>query len=823
MNIKKLLTGLLILGIGIAASAQTITYKGETIELGPHAYYIDGSLTEAPQSPYIFRTFNEAVEKLNDGTPEEPMRLYIAPWVYWVDDPDDPEVRGNRGAPIGIYVKCQYLHMYGMTGNAMDVVLCGARGQSQGSNGNFVVFDFTGDGFEARDLTLGNFCNIDLVFPYKPELGRPKRNSAITQAHVANCRGDRVYCENVRFVSRLNMSPLLGTRRALFVNCHFESTDDALNGNAVYLGCDFEFWGQLPFGGASQYGTALLDCDFNVMHAEDAQCFSKGVGRFEIIDSRYHTTHGRPVYPGWTQRPTEWLRCYQYNVKMDGHPVVIGAAKPYNVVTLDQSPTLAAYRLIDNDGAVLYNTFNLLRGEDHWDPQGIRPVVEELGKRDGRDYGSIATCLLIDRVVADIQTGAAPLKLTSTVYRHLGYALDNQTVRWKVQPGYEKYVKLSADSGKSITVTATNHDDATQHFTVIAYTDAGLECAVDLTVRPDFVEAPAFLSAPVVKLGATQAEVVYDLDLQGRKDLSDIVWYRCTSRNGANAIPVSKGSAVYKYRPGDAGYYLMASVSPRHLRCEAGPARTAVSSSKVAKSRIPAAKTYETDFSDMPTDNQLLVKPGFWTLDGNKPEDTAEYQWRVNLEQPYWMYGEGINGAVGLGLLTIQQGARMRYTPMPAKYGDMSERWEIDPSKLAGQGFASARGQYLDLFIKFDTESLTGYALRIIRTTKYADAVDFLLVKYTNGHIQAISEPVSSYCFHTGTVVDMAIKGDTFTAHVESPWRPADPIKDPNLHEKVDLSAKITPNTFGGFGAQHTSTCAGESRMMFHSVKVQWQ
>ena len=34
----------------------------------------------------------------------------------------------------------------------------------------------------------------------------------------------------------------------------------------------------------------------------------------------------------------------------------------------------------------------------------------------------------------------------------------------------------------------------------------------------------------------------------------------------------------------------------------------------------------------------------------------------------------------------------------------------VDASKTAGQGFGSATGQYLDLYIKFDTRTLTGYA-----------------------------------------------------------------------------------------------------------------
>ena len=47
------------------------------------------------------------------------------------------------------------------------------------------------------------------------------------------------------------------------------------------------------------------------------------------------------------------------------------------------------------------------------------------------------------------------------------------------------------------------------------------------------------------------------------------------------------------------------------------------------------------------------------------------------------------------------------------------------PVKQQDKVFGSATGQYLDLYIKFDTRTLTGYALRIIRTTKYSNAVDF--------------------------------------------------------------------------------------------------
>lgn len=60
------------------------------------------------------------------------------------------------------------------------------------------------------------------------------------------------------------------------------------------------------------------------------------------------------------------------------------------------------------------------------------------------------------------------------------------------------------------------------------------------------------------------------------------------------------------------------------------------------------------------------------------------------------------------------QGARIRYTPTTApEMGTETKRnmevlLEVDPAKSAGQGFGSA-GQYLDVCIKTDTDTLDGY------------------------------------------------------------------------------------------------------------------
>jgi hypothetical protein len=146
----------------------------------------------------------------------------------------------------------------------------------------------------------------------------------------------------------------------------------------------------------------------------------------------------------------------------------------------------------------------------------------------------------------------------------------------------------------------------------------------------------------------------------------------------------------------------------------------------------------------------------------------------------------------------------------------------VDASKTAGQGFGSATGQYLDLYIKFDTRTLTGYALRIIRTTKYSNAVDFILMKYENGVAEAISQPVSSTCYRTNCTLTLTAKGGKLTAHASTTTPLPAPVTDPNLKLSVDLEADIASNTFGGTGIQHTGSC-GESTTMLHYMKVEWE
>ena len=125
----------------------------------------------------------------------------------------------------------------------------------------------------------------------------------------------------------------------------------------------------------------------------------------------------------------------------------------------------------------------------------------------------------------------------------------------------------------------------------------------------------------------------------------------------------------------------------------------------------------------------------------------------------------------------------------------------------------------MDLYIQFDTKTLTGYALRVERTTKHSNAVDFSLVRYDNGIVTPLTKPISSPCFRTGCTLTIKIAGRHLSAHVES--ETVLPLETRHLPQQVDLKATVGPLSYGGTGLLYTGSCC-ESIVLLHRLQVEW-
>jgi hypothetical protein len=813
-----------------------IKYQGETIQLSETAIYVDGSLSDelAAQYPYVYNDITKALsaDALKNGTADNPMTVYVAPYVYWIDDPaatDTVQKTEGYSVPYGMVVNSDYLTIKGLTGNPDNVVLAGNRGQSHASNGNYTMFRFNCSGaLTVKNITIGNYCSVDLDYPLMSELNQAKRTDTITQAQLADMSGDKMFADNCNFISRLNLDPINGASRSLYNNCHFESTDDALNGNAVYVGCDFDFYGNRPLYSSYNTGSTFLGCTFNCkilnVEAEPTQFFTKEGGTITAVDCVYNSNLSVPITMGWTKFPSDSLKCYQSNIIHNGKNITIGGEGAKETVDMTGKSVLNAYKVVSG-GKTYYNTYNLLKGTDDWDPLGVKDVIAAAGQE------AVATQLTIKSDVSEIESGKETASVGGTVNYFYGTNDTTQKITYSVSDEDKAYVKLTDNGDGTCKVEGTNNDDAAKKVIINASTESGLEAAVGITVKPSKLDAPEYIKTPVITNdGQGSLKVDYSLDLGSREDMSAISWYRCTDAEGSNKVLVAvtrndSPEYTYKLTAGDVGYYIMAKVESKNIRSDYGTPVNTVYDKAIGVKDV-RSKNLSTDFSNFPNTKQSEIKAGFWTVDYNRPADTESFgKWQgADTEEP-WVYGVTGNGCVGAGLYQGTQGSRLMYTPVEGTYGDMSLKLVVDPAKTAGQGFGSA-GQYMDVLLKFDTSTLTGYGLRIIRTKASSNAVTFVLVKYDNGAVTEISDEVIASCYVTGCTISLKTEGNKLTAHVETPTEQLADQAAKGYPHVVDLTADIAANSFGGVAIQHTGTTGTggwQNTTMLHNLDITWE
>lgn len=846
--------------VTLSADGLQVTYgfEGEekTIDLGEKSIYIDGRLSDEQIEgyDYVYNSFKQAMDHLVDGTETDPMEVYIAPYVYWIHNPNST----STDDPYGMYINCNYLSITGLTDDPYNVVIAGNYGHNEGyDGGNWTMFSISGDGLTLKNLTIGNYCNVDLEYPLDPSLNVSKRTNNITQGQIASYSGDKLYAENCNFISRLNMMPFNNSQRALYVNCHMESTDDALNGSsqAVYLGCDFEFYSSKPWYSSS--GVTLLDCTMKIVHINVSgntvqQYLAKSAGPFTVIDSQFISEYGDDVTVtiGWSDILSDTYRSYYSNVTHNGEPVTFdnGGTSPDTGVDITGTDALKAYKVIDNNGNIIYNVYNLLRGSDDWDPLGQKDIITSLGATDiptsmtayvSGTSGSEAT---IESGVDTVTLSYSISGPQSTDYTAAG------EVEWTISEADEQYVTITpSEDGKTCLVEGINAEEESALVIITARDKTGLVGVVAITVRPTILPAPEFTSEPVITQNDDgTAQVDYELDLGGRSDMSRIIWYICDDAEGSNPIQVAVGRGDTPLKSitleqAYVGKYLMVTIERKHIRSDYASAETFISSEPVAQTGITVKNSLYTDFSTFSTEAQPEIIPGLWTLDGYCPADTQEgyipldgtevdtkYSSTVaggwtsaSVTNNSWAYGTGNkNGYLDYtGLYQTARGARLMYTPIGDSYGDMDVTVKVAPGKTASQGFGSDY-QYMDIMIKFDTTTLTGYGIRIYRTS--GDSCEFVLMQYADGKSKEICEPIRSSCYLTECTIRIWTEGDKLYAHVESSQEQSSTAAENGYAAMVDLEATITSNSYGGFCLLYTGT-VGDNATYIGSISIEWK
>ena len=809
-------------------------------EFDPYHLLLDSRLTneEVRNTPYVYNNIREVLsdKALRGAAVGHPVTVSIAPGVYWLENPQSDEVIVREDPedlyPYGCKVTCGNLRLVGLSENAEDVVIAANRGNDHGAKGNYTLFHFSGEQLEMENLTLGNYCCVDLEYALDPALSVKKRTEAITQAQLADTDADKFYAKNCRFVSRLNLYPVCGAGRSLYEKCHFEQTDDALNGNAVYLDCDFDFYSRMPIYEASGTGAVFLNCTFHCKYPQDgeshAQYFTKVGGQIALIDSRFASLPETKVAVSWTKYPSTALKCYQVNVTYPEEQFITSTATDAHTVDIAGKSLTDAYFIIKG-GEKRYNVYNLLGGKDDWDPLGNGEEIRAAGKTD------LPTQLLLEAETFELEAGGSPISITGKSLTFDGRAV-NRKIHYKLQGEDTDSLQLQKLSEDCCLLQL--NDSSIDHETegiLTAETEEGLQTGAYVRIHPRKVPAPIFTTDPVICRDGKMLRLAYDFAKE-EKDCSDIVWYRSKCIQGEEKITTAvsqpgQPEKTYALTGDDVGYYILAQIRPGTDRSKYGETVQCFYENEIASEEVESDNIW-TDFHNLPLCSYAGSTKGVWNFDAKRPEDTYFFEkWdREKTEMP-WHYGVTGDGSRGEGLYQGMQGARIRYMPAPEMGAEGKRNMEVlleaDPAKSAGQGFGSA-GQYLDVCLKMDTETLDGYGLRILRTAAHSDAVSMYLIKYVRGQAQAISEGIVTSCFVTGCRIRVRYEKGRLSAKA---WTTAEPTAaqlEKSYAREVELTAEVdesenAENT--GLLIWHTGSLGTENwrnTTMLHGVSIHY-
>lgn len=756
--------------------------------------------------PDAFEDPLEAFEKIN-RTGRKAV-LLVAPSVYWLDDPDDPAIRSDKGGtPFAVRLRCDDLSLIGLSDNPEDVVFAVNRGQTQGAVGNFTMFRFEGTSLTMHNITFGNYCNVDLVYPRNPSFNRPRRKGAIVQAQIGICDGtDRFFAENCRFISRLNLCPFIGARRSLYDNCWFECTDDALSGSAVYLDCHFAFFSSKPFYSTAETGAVFLNCDIDCL-GSGVQYFTKVPGQVTAIDTRFHSD--KPIEIRWTRDSSDII-CRQENISLNGMPYVIDSDRPDLGPSLKGTKLRNAYKL-EHNGKSIYNLPNLLNGDDGWDPKGLNSSIAAIEKQVGEKLTGLPVALRMDVSI--------PPNNYQGLHDGDKAAVVAAPLLWGGYP---------AGKPEVITFTAENSMPVERQVIVPASTPEGLTARTTLTVEPKLRTAPKFKKKPYVRFDEEQGCFLVDYALSGKgEDVSGISWCRISREDSLMKVytvyeaDAPKGKA-FKAKAGDLGYEIAAIVFPKYK--DSGCGMPEVSNRIVVfdplhVEAIPES-SLSTDFSSVPIWKYSPGIPGLWNFDVFKPADTSHVDWEA-VDGPGWYYGKGFDASTGVGLVQNAKGARMSYVPARDVCRDMTVSLIAEPAKSGGQGFGSATAQYMDICVKFDPVNLDGYALRIERTPDHDRAVSFSLVRYDKGQTSVISKEVISDCYRNPCHISVSVSDGILSARAYTEAPAPDRKCCAEVEDRVELSVPVEVSPLTGLCIQHTGSW-GPSSTLIRDLSISW-
>ena len=789
------------------------TKNGMVINLDECHYYVSRSLEEKNEGPYCFRSIKEAAKAIPDGNREKPSVLYLEQDVYWTNGTPDS---------VGLVIQKEWLTLCGLGKKPEDTVIADNRGHmvnaypadnSASSPAQTMIVN--GNGFRAENLTIGNYLNFDLEYPLDPSQNRKRYSDIITQAYAIGSQGkyDCWSFENCRILGMLDTLSF-HHNRVYFHNSLIRGTKDFIGGGdyAVYEECQIEIFDTCPMYMAREAATVYRNCKFTVQLEDFDTLYLTKFGGQLVLDNCSFCGNCKIIE--WELETKKDARCYWRNVTLNGYPVAISQASPWNSIELTKKM----------EGA--FSNSNMLGGNDGWNPtktagvyKTTSPVRLLVNGADNVRYGE-TTELTIETWPKYFEMQDMP-----NLYAEVDIEEPTEQIHEYLLPKIYSVPENSCGfNGLHIAVTGQQEEAIAAKISVTVSVN-GIIGVHTMQTMPKPQKAPEWIKFPKLVMEKNVLKLEYQLNLTQEQDCSDIIWKR--ERDG-RILAVSNGKPCrqYRLREADIGSAIVVEIIPKSRYSISGECH--IEKSKlITEDMVDINKIQIWDFQFFPTIPQS-AKIGDFFIDAYRPlyhgDEVAHVaDWIPGKPEQAWTYGRGRDGAKRCwGLTATARGASLQYRK--GKWnGGMKVTVVFCPDKDTGEGFGSANGQFIELFLKYDAKSRTGYGLRIERLPQQANGCAFSLRHYENGKNHCLTTQLITSAYMPSCTVTLEATNGRLTAYAKTDWMPQPKhAKECGCPHEVTLACAYLENGYGDVEIHHTGTVPIGNRTTIASLEIEY-
>lgn len=638
--------------------------------------------------------------------------------------------------------------------SSADEILRTAIGKS--SDGSLVMLIIDGRDIKIKNLDFGE-------------------NIAIVISELS----DSIIFDNCYFKSTVTAVENNGTR-VLFSGCTFEYTRIALksSGYEVFSGCTFKSAGKETSilsafrneNNAYRLNyTVIMDSDIYIENNEANAFITEGDASVSAVNVGIYKGN---AYVAWTKDMVNENTFSYYNC-----PGISG---------IDE----CGYEIC-KDNLNIYSLSNLLSGDNS--RETFFAAVESFNNK---------FVFYID-VNKNIQiTGGSR---NAFIILHYYPSNIKPSCAFNASKGLNVRENSCGEGSIVFEITGENDSEEPEYGYVSFETGEGVKADCVVEVKPSLIEPPRFTATPEIVIKDGKAVVSYELDLKGREDLSEISWYRVdnidrtklvalrefvrSNEKDCRKIAVSRSKPCREIRltPFDVGRHIKVNIKPRHIRSEAGAGLNIMS-------RIIMQSDIKSESIIINMENQVL--------------------------NPYYKTESGYGTATGIWL--YKKLPMCRYYDMVTEANDCGYYFGSDISKEnmtvyiildfennSGEGFGN-KGEYQEIYIKYDVNTKTGYGIRLECTDTANHMASIALYKYDGMMAQSISETLTGSFLKSGMDIRLDIYKNSFTTQITAP----------DIDKPLKLASKITGNLYSGMGIKHHAISVEKNRIGVRHIEM---